>query len=108
MLPKSARSDRMTPAGEADRGMPDDQLAHWNRHAEQWRRVGPPLRPTAEDVAYLRDRVAAVHLQASGRPARPRALLLGVTPEYASAEWRPELDLLAVDRSQGMIDEVWP
>jgi SAM-dependent methyltransferase len=41
-----------------------------------------------------------------GQPLR--ALLLGVTPEIASMRWPAGTRLLAVDRSQGMIDHVWP
>jgi SAM-dependent methyltransferase len=43
-----------------------------------------------------------------GRVGPLRALLLGVTPELARAAWRPDLDLVAVDRCAAMIAEVWP
>jgi SAM-dependent methyltransferase len=90
--------------------MPDNQITHWNHHAMQWRNVGQPLRPTPEDVAYLRERLAALFAHpAPPGPSRPlEGLLLGVTPELASVAWRPELHLLAIDQSRGMIDGVWP
>jgi len=82
-----------------------DQLAHWNRYARQWAKVGPPLRPSAEDLAWLRDRIARA-LPRTGRV--PTALLLGVTPEVAAVDWRPEINLIAVDQAPGMIATVWP
>lgn len=43
-----------------------------------------------------------------GHAGSVRALLLGVTPELAGAAWRPDIDLVAIDRCQAMITEVWP
>ncbi|MCX7789499.1 MAG: class I SAM-dependent methyltransferase [Chloroflexaceae bacterium] len=40
--------------------------------------------------------------------ASPRALLLGVTPEYAAMGWPAGTRLLAVDRNRAMIGHVWP
>lgn len=37
-----------------------------------------------------------------------RALILGVTPELACMRWPTDTRLVAVDRSQIMIDAVWP
>lgn len=68
---------------------------HWPLHARQWARLGPPLRPTAEDMAVV-----------AGQLRGSRGLLLGVTPEVAALPWAGAL--LAVDRSQPMIREVWP
>jgi SAM-dependent methyltransferase len=37
-----------------------------------------------------------------------RALVLGVTPEIVSMRWPAGTELLALDRSAGMIEHVWP
>lgn len=78
---------------------------HWNAYATRWSLVGPPLRPCASDLTYLRDSVARL-LTAHHVPER--ALLLGVTPEIANLDWPLPLQLLAVDRSAGMVAAVWP
>jgi len=46
-------------------------------------------------------------------PGRPvvrglRALLLGVTPEIAAMAWPDDAHLTAIDRSEAMIEHVWP
>jgi len=46
------------------------------------------------------------HAQAHGGPLK--ALLWGVTPEIATMSWPLETRLLAIDKSQSMIDLVWP
>ncbi len=84
------------------------QVTHWNRHAAAWRNICAPLRPTNEDVSHLRDRVARWAALRIEQPLPLRGLLLGVTPEIAVVDWTPELHLLAIDQSQGMIDGVWP
>src|SRR5262245_54585614 len=68
---------------------------HWLDFHRKWSRLRPPLRPNHEVIEGMRGLSAAVN---------GRALLLGVTPELATiAE-----DVTAVDRSQTMIDYVWP
>ncbi len=66
--------------------------------------IGPPLRPAAEDVRHVQQSVARF-LPSEGATRR-RALLLGVTPELARIAWEPPVQLLAVDKSQGMADGV--
>ena len=65
---------------------------HWNQHAQQWQFVGPPLRPTREDVDLFVRLVDEGLPRARGLP--PRAALLGVTPELATMPW-PEGTRLA-------------
>lgn len=78
---------------------------HWQKHAAQWRHLGPPLRPGPEDVAIF----AAIGAETvAAAPAQPRALLLGVTPELALMQWPAGTRLLAIDRAPGMIALVWP
>lgn len=76
--------------------------AYWEKIWLYWPRIGAPLRPGPEDVSIF-ERLVVEHC----KPA-PKALLLGVTPEIAGMRWPTGTQLLAVDRSQGMIDHVWP
>ncbi len=73
----------------------------WGRHARQWTKVGPPLRPSEQDVAFY-----TRALEEAG--SAPRALVLGVTPELATLPWPKATALLAIDRAPAMIREVWP
>jgi SAM-dependent methyltransferase len=77
---------------------------YWPQIARQWAQVGPPLRPCPEDLAFCGE---AIGRWARGKGA-PRALILGVTPEFCHLPWPAETDLLAVDNTQAMIDYVWP
>ncbi|HVJ22074.1 MAG TPA: class I SAM-dependent methyltransferase [Polyangiaceae bacterium] len=74
----------------------------WEQQWLWWDRIGTPLRPCPQDVEIFE------RLVSERCPVSPRALLLGVTPEIASMRWPAGTSLLAVDRSQGMIDNVWP
>jgi hypothetical protein len=82
--------------------MPANEL--WSRQASLWNCLGPPLRPAAEDIAIVRRAV----LEWSLYHGAPRALILGVTPELAKLPWARGASLLAIDRSQMMIERVWP
>jgi SAM-dependent methyltransferase len=77
---------------------------HWPDIARLWAQVGPPLRPTSEDIAILTGTIDAW----ARDNGPPRALILGVTPELYSLPWPQGTRLLAADRTQGMIDVVWP
>lgn len=81
------------------------QRSHWNAYAARWRLIGAPLRPAAADVAHVKESVARFLLPSK---VPHRALLLGVTPELAEIDWEPPLALLAVDKSEGMAEGVWP
>ena len=72
----------------------------WSSHARQWSLLGPPLRPSPEDVVAV-ERVAS-------EVGATRLLLLGVTPEIATCALPPGADLTAVDVSEAMIAGVWP
>jgi len=84
--------------------------AHWDAYAARWRLIGAPLRPAVQDLEYLRESVARLGRAPSASPTEPsrRALLLGVTPEIAELAWQPPHRLLAVDKSEGMVNGVWP
>lgn len=77
----------------------------WDNYARDWHLVAAPLRPSAEDLAIY-ERAIGGWQAGHARPAR--ALLLGVTPEIATMRWPSGTQLLAVDRSGGMIEHVWP
>lgn len=81
------------------------ERSHWNAYATRFSQVGRPLRPGAMDTQHLQ---ASVRRFARRRSGTEPALLLGVTPEIAALEWDPPFDLLAVDKSEGMVKAVWP
>lgn len=92
-------------AGTAGTGTERDRASHWLEAARLWQFLGPPLRPAAEDVGFLKD---AVREWTAAQAAPPRVLLLGVTPEIYGLPWPEGTDFLAADRTQAMIDVVWP
>jgi len=77
---------------------------HWSEIARRWAQVGPPLRPSVEDVAFYASAIGGV--KASSSP--PRALILGVTPELYRLTWPRGSSVLAADRTCAMIEAVWP
>lgn len=87
----------------------------WSCYAHRWSLLGPPQRPSREDVEAALSAVRGWQhdlREAPGdgatAPPPPRALLLGVTPEIATMDWPPGTSLLAVDRSEAMIEAVLP
>jgi SAM-dependent methyltransferase len=58
------------------------RFAVWPRLSRHWSHVGPPLRPSAEDVAFANSALADL---AGAQPDRAvTSILLGVTPELAA------------------------
>lgn len=84
-----------------------DGTTQWHSFAVQWNLLGTPLRPCVEDIHIIEEMLAA-EPEVFGVGAKKRAWLLGVTPEIAKALWPQEVELLAVERVQAMIDGVWP
>lgn len=79
---------------------------YWNVFAETYRNIGPPLKPSAEDVRVMEDTVAKWW---SGRSSTNlKALLCGVTPALAELKLPAGTQLIAVEQSQPMIDGIWP
>lgn len=68
---------------------------HWNDYHTRWWRLGLPLRPDAE---------VAGHFAAAIAKRDSDVLLLGVTPELAVLG----KELTAVDKTPGMIANLWP
>jgi len=77
---------------------------HWAEIARQWQQAGPPLRPSNQDMDFCTDAISGWHRQHGA----PRVLILGVTPDIYRLPWPEGTDIFAVDRSQPMIDIVWP
>lgn len=73
---------------------------HWDRFSRARALHDPPLRPSAEDLAYFWEMVD----EWVRERGTPRVLLLGVTPELHDLPWPEGTDLLTVDRSQVAID----
>lgn len=78
--------------------------AFWERQLRTWELLGPPLRPSPEDVASYQ----AIVLACARERGNLHGLILGATPELARLQWGARSRVLAVDRSQAMIDRVWP
>lgn len=76
-------------------------MDHWPLHARNWARVGPPLRPCAEDVAIVEAQVAA-HARGA-----IDALILGVTPELVGMAIPAGSMITVVDREPAMIDALF-
>lgn len=93
-----------TPGPDGTR--PDAGGDHWQRHAAQWRYIGPPLRPVPEDLRVMEEFVQRWQAGLPGRAA-PQALLLGVTPEIAAMGWPAGSAVYGTDRSFAMIRTVW-
>ena len=84
------------------------QQLHFNEVAYRWHHFGPPLRPCADDVRVMEELVRRGSTEHHAGARRLRALLWGVTPEIAEMAWPDETELLAVDKSEPMIRQVWP
>jgi len=80
------------------------QDVHWSALARQYLSIPGPLRLVAEDVEMYSKPVNAWLSQHS----KPRVLILGVTPEFYKMPWPEGTDILAVDRSERMLNEIWP
>src|SRR5580698_11337179 len=93
------RQSSITPVGEST-----SAGGHWLATSRRWNQIGPPLRPSPEDIGFY---AAHIDRWVLGNGS-PRALILGVTPELYRLSWPCGTNLLAVDRTRGMIDAVWP
>jgi len=78
---------------------------HWEKHAQQWELVGPPLRPSTLDTDCFTDIIE--EWSASNSQDSLAALLLGVTPEIAHMDWPLNARLFAADYSAEMIRSLW-
>jgi hypothetical protein len=68
-------------------------------------KMGSPLRPSAQDISFFEETVAAHTLL---HPRASQAMLLGATTDIAAMRWPSSFSLLGVDRSSEMLKVVWP
>lgn len=77
----------------------------WEKQARQWSYLGPPLRPSTEDIQIKLDWIK----EHGHRGAPPLSvLLLGVTPELVHIPWPSNTLFFAVDNTISMIQGVLP
>lgn len=74
----------------------------WEKHANQWQCVGPPLKPSPEDGL-----MTIAGLQPVLEQGRCQIAVLGVTPELVQLPWPAPVELSAYDHSEQMIASVW-
>ncbi len=74
----------------------------WGKHANQWQRIGPPLKPSPEDGV-----LTLAGLQPALENGRCRIAVLGVTQELVQLPWPASVELSAYDHSEQMIASVW-
>lgn len=80
------------------------QTAVWGQNAQQWSRVGPPLKPSSEDADLT---LASLRSLLDGVTCSRKVAILGVTPELVHLPWPADVELMAFDRSAHMIEQVW-
>lgn len=79
---------------------------YWNVFAHAYRNLGPPLKPSIEDVTVIEDTLARWR---TDHPVRElNALLCGVTPALADLTFPARTRLLAAEQSEPMIRAIWP
>lgn len=78
----------------------------WEQLTRQWPRLGPPLRPCAEDLATAQAAVDEWALRSRGASAAATALIFGVTPELRQLRWPVGTRVIAADRSTAMIRSI--
>lgn len=104
----TARAARTAKAWEQLRpaaAQPSPQ-GQWPLVASNWKQLGSPLRPAAEDVGFF---ARALREWCTAHPGRnPRALILGVTPELYRLPWPDPALVRAADRTAAMIEHIWP
>ncbi len=77
-----------------------DQAEYWRSIAERWRHIGPPLRPSEQDLFAFQSALRASEVRT--------ALILGVTPELERLNFPSSSTVYALDRTEGMIRAIWP
>ena len=80
------------------------ERAYWSGMAARYHALSPPLRISASEIAIYAQLASTFQ---KTNPS-PRVLVLGATPDFYHLPWAEHTDLLAVDRSAEMLDQVWP
>lgn len=92
----------MTSANNETSGAPSE---YWRDAANVYNNWDSPLSPCGEDLHYFRQE--ALETQEAG-DSPLRVLMLGVTPGLAAMNWPTPTVISAMDKSQTMIDTLWP
>ena len=76
----------------------------WGTDTDLWPTIPPPFLPVGEDLDLVRRACPPGLLEET---AKPRILVLGVTPALVGAPWPAASEVHAVDFDQAMIDILW-
>jgi SAM-dependent methyltransferase len=82
-----------------------EESGQWPSISSFWELLGPPLRPSSQDVDIVADAIARFG------PAKTTSLdilVLGVTPEFTDLDIGRKLEFQAIDRTPSMIASIWP
>jgi hypothetical protein len=85
---------------------PRQAVSYWDGFAKSYNDLGPPLRPSEEEIRSM-ERIVGDWAMSRGIRS-PQALLLGATPAVATMRWPVGTSLMAVDKSFPMARVVWP
>lgn len=77
---------------------------NWQYSSTHWNQLGSPLRPAAEDQAFLQMQIADI----IKTDVLENVLILGATPEYFHLSWPTAVNVRAADLSMFMLQTVWP
>ena len=86
--------------------MNQNNPGQWPDVAAMWSQIGPPLRPAGADLETLAEFIHQHYAQ--GYCQALNVLILGVTPELYHLPWPDGSTIRAIDRTQAMIEHVWP
>jgi SAM-dependent methyltransferase len=76
----------------------------WGADSDLWQVIPEPFKPSTDDIALYR---RAIPPELLAEDAKPRILLLGVTPPLADLPWPAGSELHAVDYDDVMIATLW-
>ncbi len=80
--------------------------SYWNKLADDYQYLGPPLCPSDEDVRLAEEALDRMRSRLGDEPLR--VLLCGVTPELGRMRCPRDTRLVALEQTQSMIRAVWP
>ena len=75
----------------------------WTQQAKRWANVGPPGRPSEDDMKIMWKYISPIFFEQK----KVQVILLGVTPELLNLSWPSGTTISAFDSSASMIDGVW-
>lgn len=81
-----------------------DHHGQWSNVSQLWNLLGPPLRPSRQDVQIISNITKKLFPDKS---RQLKILILGVTPEFTEISLPNHSTFYAIDRSKEMIADVW-